>query len=62
MINVQFEDSSKTKIIAYFAAPQNPDVLPNIGTVEASDERWAAFYYAVPEPARWGLPAPTAGE
>lgn len=44
MLNVQFSDSTDTKIIAYFGAPQDPAFWPNQGAVETSDARWATYY------------------
>ncbi len=57
-INVQFADSTDQKIVAYFAGPQDPSVYTNLGTVEANDARWAAFYAATSASAP-GLPSPT---
>ena len=43
MINVQFSDSSETKIIGIFGAPQDPSHWPNMGTVLDTDPRYIAF-------------------
>ena len=43
-LNVQFSDSTESEVVAYFASPQDPEVYQNLGTVEASDARWAKFY------------------
>jgi hypothetical protein len=58
MINVQFTDASAQVIQAYLASPQDPDLWPNQGTVEASDPRWKVFYDAQPELSRQYLPSP----
>ncbi len=54
---VQFSDSNKTEIIAYLAGPQDPEIFPNQGEIEADDLRWATFYGKVH---MWGdgLPEP----
>lgn len=59
MINVQFADDNKTKIISYFASPQSSEWYDFLGEVDASDPRWAEFYSAIPESSRHGLPQPT---
>ncbi|WP_343618835.1 hypothetical protein [Ralstonia sp.] len=43
-VNVQFTDSKKTTICAYFGAPQDPDVYANLGQIETTDARYVAFY------------------
>jgi hypothetical protein len=58
LINVQFSDSVKTKIIAYFGAPQNEDAYPNQATVDVSDARWSTFYNAMPDEVKAALPSP----
>lgn len=45
-VNVQFTDSKKTAICAYFGAPQDPAVYPNLGQVDTTDARYGAFYNA----------------
>ncbi|MDN8047554.1 hypothetical protein QZN20_09715 [Burkholderia multivorans] len=45
-INVQFDGVDQKTIIAYFASTQDESNYPNLGTVDTSDERWAAFYSA----------------
>lgn len=36
-VYVQFSDSTKTKIIAVFGSPQDPDNYPNYMEIEESD-------------------------
>lgn len=43
-LNVQFTDSSQKIIQSYFASEQDPSIYPNLGTVDATDPRWLAFY------------------
>jgi hypothetical protein len=57
-LNVQFADSSKAKIIAYFAGPQDPDIYSNLGTVDTDSSTWATFYAAAGGEVSL-LPAPT---
>ncbi|SPA44825.1 conserved hypothetical protein [Cupriavidus taiwanensis] len=57
-MHVQFETSEETRIISYFASPQDAEVWPNIGEVQQDDVRWAAFYDAQPESALTMLPPP----
>lgn len=59
MINVQFSDKSKTKIVSYFAGPQDTETHDFLGKVELNDPLWAEFYNAIPEFSRHGLPQPT---
>ena len=42
-LTVQFSDSTESTIVAYFASPQDKSNYANIGSVETSDARWAAF-------------------
>ncbi|MFJ1214530.1 hypothetical protein [Burkholderia pyrrocinia] len=56
-LNVQFSDSAESKVVAYFSAQQDPAVYENLGTIEASDARWSAFYQSAGG-AQSGLPAP----
>ncbi|WP_227732545.1 hypothetical protein [Yersinia proxima] len=58
MINVQFSDKSKTKIVSYFAGPQDPEAHDFLGEVETNDPVWKEFYYLMPESFRVELPAP----
>lgn len=58
-INVQFGDSTETAIVAYFACAQDPAVYANIGTVDASDSRWKAFYEYFSPASQQLLPTPT---
>lgn len=57
-LNVQFADASETTIVSLFSSPQDPTVYSNLGTVEPSDARWAAFYNSLPAWAHQGIPAP----
>ncbi|AOY96839.1 hypothetical protein BKK79_36090 [Cupriavidus sp. USMAA2-4] len=59
MLNVQFSDGTQSTIVSYFASPQDSSVFANLGEVDASDARWAAFYESLPELARSGMPVPT---
>ncbi|WP_175725176.1 hypothetical protein [Burkholderia ambifaria] len=56
-LNVEFSDETESRIVAYFAAQQDPDVYENLGTVDTSDERWSIFYNAAGGVIS-GLPAP----
>lgn len=58
-INVQFADSTQAVIISYFAGPQDPDVWPNQGVIDASDARWAAFYKIFSGQIQTGMPIPS---
>lgn len=55
---VQFKDSTKEEIIAYFGGPQCSDTYPNQGVVETDNPKWTVFYNKVH---MWmdGLPVPT---
>lgn len=55
---VQFNDSTKEEIIAYFDGPQDPKDYPNQGEVDTDNPKWAIFYGKVN---MWvnGLPEPT---
>jgi hypothetical protein len=55
-LNVQFSDSTETRIQNYFCGTQDADLFPNQGMVTADDERWLAFYEAAPD--KTGLPKP----
>lgn len=59
MINVEFTDSTETKIISVFGSPQDPSLYVNQGTVMTSDPRWQTFYTALPTSAQGSVPAPT---
>ncbi len=59
MLNVQFTDETESKIQSWYLSPQDADAIPNLGTVEADDPRWKAFYESVPEYMRQCFPAPT---
>ncbi|RXA95579.1 hypothetical protein EQP49_13065 [Yersinia sp. 2105 StPb PI] len=58
MINVQFSDKKKTKIVSYFSGSQDTEAHDFLGEIESSDPLWAEFYDAIPESSRHGLPAP----
>lgn len=58
-VNVQFTDSKKTAICAYFGAPQDPVVYANLGQVDTSDARYAAFYNGQSAQFQAFLPSPT---
>lgn len=45
MKNVQFEDATETKIVAYFASPQSPSDYSNLGTVSDTDQRYLDFLH-----------------
>jgi hypothetical protein len=58
-VNVQFTDSTKTAILSYFGAPQDPTVYANLGTTDTDSSMWATFYAAMGG-AISGLPEPAA--
>lgn len=58
ILNVQFTDATETRIQSWFLSPQDPGKMENLGTVEADDPRWKAFYESVPEYMRQCFPAP----
>lgn len=43
MTHVQFNDGTKTVIVASFGCPQDPEVFPNQGEVDNDDPRYLAF-------------------
>lgn len=55
---VQFSDETETVIQSVFANPQDPEIYPNQGEVDTSDERYRAFYNSLPLIIRNGLPEP----
>lgn len=57
-LNIQWADADETAIISYFGGPQLPEVFANLGTVDASDARWAAYYDSMPAVVQAMLPAP----
>lgn len=57
-IYVQFSNAACDGIISYFAGPQDPEAIPNIGQVEPTDERWKAFYDAMPSIVQNNMPTP----
>lgn len=58
IINIQFADASKATIVAFFGSPQDPQVFPNQGTVEAADARWKTYYDTQSLFAQMGMPKP----
>ncbi len=58
MIVVQFSDSTEATVIGYFASPQNTTEWPNLGSVEASDPRWKAYFELQSAEAQRNLPQP----
>lgn len=59
-LNVQFSESTKSAISAYFSAQRDPEVYQNLGGIDASDARWSTFYNAA-EGQQSGLPTPEQG-
>lgn len=57
-LNIQFGDESKTAIVSYFGAPQDPEFWANLGTVDSSDARWKTFYDSQSDEFKIGLPLP----
>ncbi|MBB1632275.1 hypothetical protein A9975_15570 [Cupriavidus sp. UME77] len=57
-INVQFEDESQGIVVSYFLGPQDPQLIPNVGTVKSDDPRWKAFYDGISGFIRQSLPSP----
>ncbi|NML34961.1 hypothetical protein [Paraburkholderia antibiotica] len=57
-LNVQFADGTEKVIVSYFGAPQDPSAWPNLGTVNATDARWEAYYAEQPTNAQAFLPVP----
>lgn len=47
-INVQFSDSTKSTIISAFSCPQDSEVYPNQGQVDATDPMWHTYYADLP--------------
>lgn len=42
-VNVQFSDSTQTKVVAVFGCPQDPLQHPNQGVIQDTDPRYMAF-------------------
>lgn len=59
LINVQFSDSTKSTVIAYFADLQQSVGYPNSGAVDTDSAAWATFYNDLPASMQSALPAPT---
>lgn len=57
MLNVQFSDDTQAEIQMYFGAAQDPNIYPNLGTVDLTDARWKTFYDKIGGSFS-GLPAP----
>ncbi|WP_241300459.1 hypothetical protein [Burkholderia stabilis] len=55
---VQFTDSKESKIAAVFSCPQDEEAYLNQGEIESSDERYAAYYAALPASVQSNLAAP----
>ncbi|SET76748.1 hypothetical protein [Pseudomonas graminis] len=49
MVNVQFLDADKKKVIAYLASPQDDEQWPNQGKVEGDDPRLIEYLSTAPE-------------
>ncbi|MBB5189612.1 hypothetical protein HNQ50_000322 [Silvimonas terrae] len=60
IIYVQYADSTKAKITAYFAAPQDAEAYPNQGETDTSDPLWKSYYDGFPASMQANLPAPMA--
>lgn len=39
-----FNFPTESEVIAYFSAPQGPEVYEHLGTIDTSDELWSVFY------------------
>jgi hypothetical protein len=50
-INVQFSDSTETKVIAIFGSPQDPATCPNWAQVPDTDPRYLTYLNPAPTPA-----------
>ncbi|HIC7208534.1 hypothetical protein [Burkholderia stabilis] len=61
-VNIQFSDSTQTKIISYFAGPQDETVYPNQAVIDTDDVRWKEFYDSLPAISQRGLPPPTSSQ
>lgn len=57
-IHVQWVDADQTKILSVFGAPQDGDQYPNQDEVPSDDERYAAYYAALPPLIQSGLIEP----
>jgi len=57
-INVLFTDVSESVVRGYVADPQNLESFPYQGVIGTDDARWKAYYDAIPEMMRDGLPVP----
>ncbi|MCL6469485.1 MAG: hypothetical protein I4O48_14365 [Ralstonia sp.] len=57
-IYVQWKDASKSLVIAYFGAPQDPGVYPNLDEIEPSDPAWKTYFQAQPTSVQLLLPQP----
>lgn len=40
---VTFKDSTEAVVTGYYAAPQDPDLYPNLGEIEEDDQRYLDF-------------------
>ncbi|WP_137910667.1 hypothetical protein [Ralstonia sp. 3PA37C10] len=57
-IYVQWKDAKKTQVIAYFGAPQDPDVYLNFDEIEPNDPAWKTYFQAQPASVQSLLPQP----
>ncbi|MEE3504822.1 tail fiber assembly protein [Pseudomonas sp. 10C3] len=42
---VQFSDETETKIVSVFGGPQDPNVYPNQGEVDDTDQRYIDYFH-----------------
>lgn len=57
VVNVILSED-QTAVVAYFSGPQDPEVRPDVVEIESSDPRYAAYFTALPEVMRVGMPEP----
>lgn len=41
---IQFSDETETKIVSVFGGPQDPNVYPNQGEIEDTDQRYLDYF------------------
>ncbi|BBS30113.1 hypothetical protein WP5S18C02_03190 [Enterobacter cloacae] len=58
-IYVQFSGKDEKDIVTYFSNPPLPDSFENLGTVDESDPRYAAFWSSFPVIVTQYWPVPT---
>jgi Primase C terminal 2 (PriCT-2) len=56
---VEFSDATYRDIVSRFAGPQDNTVYKHLGGVYTSDWRYRAWYTALPEGNRQGIPVPS---